>query len=362
MHRVGERGRGAGDDGHAVSVLARMPKAELHLHLEGTVAPETLWALAQRSGVALPADSLEGLRRLYAFTGFDTFLQLWLAMHAAFREPTDYDRMVDDFVAECRRQNIRYVEAHFTPYNHERWAVLGGKGALDAVSGRLGEVEAAGGPVVRLILDIPSESLPESGAYTAALLEQEVNPMVVAIGLGGPEAGFPRRDAAPYFARARRAGYAAVAHAGETFGFEHVREAVFDLKARRIQHGVHAVDDAATLRMLADHDICCDVALTSNLLLTEYRDLAAHPIRRLLDAGVPLTLSTDDPAFFNTDLTREYVLAHEHVGLSLDTLWQMNLNGLRYGLADVGLRRRLMQHFLAEGERLVLAPGGSTIA
>jgi aminodeoxyfutalosine deaminase len=335
-------------------MLARMPKAEVHLHLEGTITPETLWSLAARNRVALPVGSLEELRALYAFEGFDKFLTLWLAMCRCLKHPQDYEQMVDAFVADCARQNVRYVEAHFTPYNHERFGI-GGRRALDVVTRRLQAAEAAGGPVTRLITDIPSECVPESGPFTAELLEQEANPLVVAIGLGGPEEGFPRTLVKPYFERARAAGYPAVAHAGETAGAEHVRQAVLELGARRIQHGVRAVEDEATLRLLAERGICCDVALTSNTLLTVYRELRVHPLPRLLAAGVPVTLSTDDPPFFGTDLVGEYELAHTQMKLPLATLWQMNLNGLRYGLADTAVRRKLMLEFERAGRELGLS-------
>jgi adenosine deaminase len=261
--------------------------------------------------------------------------------------------MVDAYVAECRRQNIRYAEVHFTPYNHEKFGI-GGTRALGIVTQRLREAEAAGGPVTRVITDIPSESSGESGPYTAALLETLDDPMVVAIGLGGPEQGFPRSPFAPFFARARAAGYACVSHAGETFGAEHVRQAVVELGAQRVQHGVRAVEDASVLRLLAERRICCDVALSSNACLTPFRDARTHPLHALLAAGVPVTLSTDDPPFFETDLVREYVLAHEGAGLSLEQLWQINLNGLRYGLAEAELRGRLLREFEAEGRRLGL--------
>jgi len=336
-----------------VDVLARMPKAEVHLHLEGTIGPDTLWALAARNRVALPVGSLDELRGLYAFEDFGKFLVLWMAMCRCFKSAQDYEQMVDAFVEDCARQNIRYVEAHFTPYNHERFG-FGGRRALEVVTRRLEAAAAAGGPVVRLITDIPSESVPESGPFTAELLEQEANPLVVAIGLGGPEEGFPRSLVKPYFERAQAAGYAAVAHAGETAGAEHVRQAVLELGVRRIQHGVRAVEDEDTLRLLAQRGICCDVALTSNTLLTIYRDLGRHPLLRMLAAGVPVTLSTDDPPFFGTDLVREYTRARTEMGLPLETLWQMNLNGLRYGLADTAIRRKLMLEFARAGRELGL--------
>ncbi len=336
-----------------LEILDAMPKTEVHLHLEGTIAPETLWALAARNRVALPAANLDELRGLYRFEDFDKFIRLWLLMCSCLKTEGDYLGMVEGYLSECRRQNIRYAEVHFTPYNHEKFGI-GGERALGIVTKRLMEAEASGGPVTRIIADIPSESASESGPYTAALLESIANPLVVAIGLGGPEKGFPRSDFAPWFERARRAGYPAVAHAGETGGAEHVRQAVLDLKARRIQHGVHAVDDPSVLRLLAEREVCCDVALTSNACLTTFTEVAAHPIRRMVDAGVSLTLSTDDPPFFGTDLSREYRRAYEEAGLSLDELWRIDLNGLRFGLADTGLRRWLMLEFEEAGRALGL--------
>jgi adenosine deaminase len=333
--------------------LLKMPKAEVHLHLEGTIAPETLWEMAERNRVALPVGSLEELRRLYVFEHFGRFIELWLAMCACLKTAADYERMVDGFAAECARQNIRYVEAHFTPYNHELLGI-GGRRALDVVTRRLQAVEASGGVVTRLITDIPSESSGRSGPFTAELLEAEANPIVVAIGLGGPEEGFPRTHVKPFFDRARAAGYAAVAHAGETAGAPHVREAVLELHARRVQHGVRAVEDAATLALLAERQVCCDVALTSNECLKVVPSVAAHPLRRMMAAGVPVTLSTDDPPFFGTDLVREYRRAHQELGLTLAELWQLNLNGLRFGLAETGLRRRLLMEFEGEARGLGL--------
>lgn len=341
----------------AADILARMPKAEVHLHLEGTISPETLWAMAAHNHVGLPVGSLVELRALYAFESFDKFIELWLAMCACLRTPCDFERMVDGFLADCARQEIRYAEVHFTPYNHEKLGI-GGRRALEVVTRRLMAAEAAGGPVVRLITDIPSESSGQGGPFTAELLEEEANPLVVAIGLGGPEAGFPRNRFAPYFERARAAGYAAVAHAGETAGAEHVRQAVLDLKVRRVQHGVRAVEDEATLRLLAERGICCDVALTSNECLKVVPEVRAHPLRRMMEAGVPVTLSTDDPPFFGTDLVREYERAHLELGLSLAELWQINLNGLRYGLAETGVRRRLLQEFEGAGRELGVAARG----
>jgi aminodeoxyfutalosine deaminase len=334
-------------------VLRLMPKTELHLHLEGTISPSTLWEMALRNHVPLPVSTLSELKSLYSFQSFERFLELWMLMCSCLRTPEDYEQMVDGFVDECLRQNIRYVEAHFTPYNHDVHG-FGGRRALEVVTRRLEAAEAARGPVVRLILDIPGESGGLSGPYTVRLLEELANSLVVAMGLGGPEEGFPRRLFVPYFERARNAGYSVVAHAGETAGPENVEEAVLALKVRRVQHGVRAVESEATLSLLAERGVCCDVALTSNTHLTPYRDLPSHPLKRLLRSGVPVTLGTDDPPFFGTDLLREYERAHFELGLSPEDLWDINLNGLRYGLADTSTRRRLFLEFVEDGQRLGL--------
>ena len=119
---------------------------------------------------------------------------------------------------------------------------------------------------------------------------------------------------------------------------------------------MRAAEDPSLLALLAERDICCDVCLTSNTFLTIYRDLGSHPLPRMLAAGVPVSLSTDDPPFFGTDLSREYRRAHDELGLSLATLWQIDLNGLRYGLAETPVRRRLMKEFQAAGAQLGLEP------
>ena len=338
--------------------ISRLPKSEVHLHLEGTISPETLWEMAAANHVALPAASITELRRLYAFTSFDAFIRLWLLMCSCFKTPQDYERMVDGFLAECARQNIRYAELHFTPYNHDKFGI-GGRRALGIVTRRLAAAEASGGPVIRLITDISGESSGESGDYTVSLLEEEANPLVVALGLGGPESGLPRDMFTAWFDRARRAGYRTVAHAGETGGAEHVRQAVVDLGVTRVQHGVRAAEDPAVMRLLAERRICCDICLTSNECLKVVPSVAAHPLRRFMEAGVPVTLSTDDPPFFGTDLNREWRRAQQELGVSLRELWEMNLNGLRYGLAETAVRRRLLLEF----ERTALGTGfalGST--
>ncbi|MFN7950851.1 MAG: adenosine deaminase [bacterium] len=338
-----------------LEILARMPKVELHVHLEGTVGPELLWEMATRNGVALPVRDRAGLRAIYRdIADFPRFVEIWMILCAAFRTERDYREIARRFAADCRRQRIHYAEAHFTPYHHERLG-FGGRRALELVADELAREEREGGPIVRLIVDIPAETIPDGGGdWTLALLESGVPSAVVAIGLAGMEVGYPRVLAKRHFERARALGFGCVAHAGETGGAEHVREAVLALGARRVQHGIAAADDPDTLRLLVERDVCCDVALSSNLVLTRFRDLEEHPLRALLAAGVPVTLGSDDPPFFGTDLTREHQLAAQHLGLAVEQLWMLNLRGLRHALVDDELRARVRARLIEEARSLGL--------
>ena len=181
-----------------------MPKAEVHLHLEGTIAPETLWALAARNQVALPVGSLEELRGALCLRGLRQVPDA-LAGHVPLpaARAQDYEQMVDAFVATARGRTSATWRRTSRPTTTSASGSAGGARSTWSPAG-CEAAEAAGGPVVRLITDIPSESVPESGPFTAELLEQEANPLVVAIGLGGPEEGFPRTLVKPYFERARR--------------------------------------------------------------------------------------------------------------------------------------------------------------
>ena len=247
-------------------LVARLPKAELHLHLEGTISPETLWAMAQANHVALPVGSLDELRGALRLRELRQVHRA-VARHVLLphAREADYERMVDGFVAECARQNIRYVEVHFTPYNHEKLrhrrpprARRRDAPARSPPRRREGRWSGSS-PTSR------ASRLPQSGPFTAALLEAGREPAG-----GGDRPGRPRGRAS----RARSSPPSSSGRAtpatrrsptpARPAGAEHVRQAVVDLKVRRVQHGVRAVEDPAVLRLLAEREICCDVALTSN--------------------------------------------------------------------------------------------------
>ena len=281
------------DDRRVPTALATLPKAEVHIHLEGAIRPATLDEFSRRAGLRVPRtfSDLNGFIR--AISGAWTTM-----MHAG-----DYARLVREYCEDAVRSGIRYAELELVP---------GGR-PYDC----LGEaVEAAARQrdiVVRFVAGL-NRDLPLELAWMMLEAAKGV-PEVVAVGLGGAESGFPPEPFSKLFAEARRRGLRSAPHAGEDAGPASVRGALDALGAERIQHGVRAVEDPALLAELAARGIPLAVCPTSNLRLGVVASLDAHPLRQLWEAGVRVSVNTDDPGFFGCDLVGEYAIAGRLLGL-----------------------------------------------
>lgn len=317
---------------------APFPKIELHVHLEATVQPEALLAMARANGVALPADTVEGLRDFFAYRDFAHFIQVWIGTTKALRTADDYRRIAVDYAAEAKRHGAVYVEAIFSPAEPVRrgssWEEVF-TGVTDGVQ----EARELHGVEMRLTPDIPRSFTQEEGLATVEWAARFRDRGVVAVGIGGLEAEYPPELWTDVFAEARARGLGSVPHAGEVAGPASVRGAVEALAADRLRHGFRAAEDAGLLRELAARGIVCDVCPVSNLRTGVVRDLAEHPLRALLEAGVPCTLNTDDPVLFDTDLTREHAaVAASVAGAAPRAFFEA---GLRGALCDDATRARL---------------------
>ncbi|HUO86623.1 MAG TPA: adenosine deaminase, partial [Thermoanaerobaculia bacterium] len=291
------------------SFLLRMPKVELHVHLEGSMKPATLLALARRHGVALPADDVAGLADWFRFRDFEHFVEIYLAVSSCLREPADFHTLALDFLAEQARQNVVYSEVHFTIATHLANG-LDGEAVAAALWQACGEGERRFGARMRLIPDIV-RNVPEGADATLEWALANRHRGVVALGLSGIEAGFPNEPFREHFAVAEREGLHRVAHAGEHAGPESIRSVLEVCRAERIGHGVRAVEDPQLVAELARRAIPCEVCPTSNLRLGVFPTYAEHSFDRLYRAGVPVTVNSDDPPFFDTTLTGEYQVLAE---------------------------------------------------
>ncbi|MGZ4690482.1 MAG: adenosine deaminase [Acidimicrobiia bacterium] len=314
------------------------PKIELHVHLEGAVRPADLLRIARRNGVSLPADDEAGLSELYRFRDFEHFIELWIMTTHAIRTAEDFRDIVVGYAREAASHGAVYVEGIFTPAER----VMGGASWDEVFTGftdgaALAEEET--GVVVRLTPDIPRGFPLDTAVETARYAVKYRDRGVVGIGLGGLEAQHPPEPYAPAFDIGRDGGLGSVPHAGEVVGAESIRGALDALGANRLRHGIRAVEDPALLQDLADRQIVCDVCPISNVRTRAVPSIDAHPLPTMVAAGVPCSISTDDPAMFETDLTAEHDAA-QRLGLTPEAAYAAGMLG---ALCDEPMRARLAE-------------------
>ena len=310
------------------------PKIELHVHLEGTVKPATLLEIARRNDYRLPVETIEDVQELYAFRDFRHFIEVFELTAGALSRYDDFRRVVVDYAAEAAGHGAVYLEAIFTP---GLWRGLDTDEVFAGYCDGAAEAYEQHGVVVRLTPDIPrvysAEEAETVARYAVAYRERGV----VGLGLAGFEAERQNQTFARAFALARAGGVGSAPHAGELAGAETVRAALDELAADRVRHGIRAVDDPGLVRELASRGTVLDVCPISNLRLGAVASLAEHPLPRLAAAGVRCSISTDDPAMFDTDLGRDYDAATS-LGLEPRTLYDAGVAG---ALCDEQTRDRL---------------------
>ncbi len=276
--------------------IRRTPKAELHVHIEGTLEPELIFRLAQRNQVALPYPGVEALRAAYAFTDLQSFLDIYYAGASVLLTEEDFFDMTMDYVKRAVADNVRHAEIFFDPQTHTARGVPIGV-VIDGIADALAQARTEYDFSSSLILCF-LRHLPEEDAFATLEAALPYRDRFVGVGLDSSEQGNPPEKFARVFARAKELGLHLVAHAGEEGPAQYVSDALDILKAERIDHGVHAIDDAALVQRLARERVALTVCPLSNVKLKVYPDLRDHPLKRMLDAGVAITLHSDDPAYF----------------------------------------------------------------
>lgn len=312
------------------------PKIELHIHFEGAVKPETLLLAARRNGVELPADTVEGIRDLYRFTDFTHFIKTWLLVSAALQTADDFRQVVVDYAQEAAQHGAVYIEGIFSPTQNVRRGVSWQE-VFEGYCDGIDEAKERSGVEVRLTPDMTRGATDEEIEDTVKWCIAYQDRGVIALGLGGYEAEYPPELYADAFRKAIDAGLGSVPHAGEVVGPESVWGALELLHADRVRHGIRSIEDPALVRELAARGIVLDTSPISNVRIGLVPSLDDHPVWKLIAAGVRCSLSTDDPAMFDTDLTREYAAAAER-GHDPKTFYDVALDG---ALCDEEIRARL---------------------
>ncbi len=314
----------------SADAIHELPKAELHLHLEGSVSPDLFAQLRRKHGVADdPRDNAAG------FVDLTTFLRAYDRICTCMRDADDFREVTRHALMRCAESNVRHVELFFSPHAHPETPY----GAM--LDGILDAAEAARSELGLTTLLIPAHSRvlgPERGMRFLDLVLSDRRPRIVGIGLDYEERPHPPAPFTDMYARARAEGLQVTAHAGEDGPAANVRDSVELLGCRRIDHGYHVVDDPELMERCRELDILFTVCPTTTLHTTIWRDLSdpAHAIRRMIEGGLRVTVNTDDPGLFHTELDREYRLLAEHMALSDETLRQIASNGLTHGWARAG--------------------------
>lgn len=332
-----------------------MPKVELHVHLEGSVRPETLLKLAKRHNVSLPAEDVAGLRRWYTFRDFNHFIEIYMTISSCLRTAEDIELIAREFLIGQAEQNILYSEVTFTPFNQYMNNRLGFHEQIDAVNRARAWAERELGVRMGIIMDIPRIISPEDGLTVADWMLACYGDGLIALGLGGPEIGNPPEKYQAAFERVQAAGIPCILHAGETVGPSSIWSAIRVADTKRIGHGVRAIEDPELVAYLRKMQIPLEVCPTSNICLQVYPSLEEHSLPELMSAGLYLTINSDDPPMFNTTLTDEYLAVHRTFGWDAETIQQLVLNAVKVTLLPETEKADMLRMFTAEFERFAQA-------
>jgi adenosine deaminase len=320
------------------SFLRRIPKAELHLHLEGTLEPDAMFEMARRNGVALRFASVEDVRRAYRFSNLRSFLDIYYESARVLCAERDFFELTAAYLERAASDGVRHAEVFFDPQTHTARGIPFGA-VVRGIHSALSRSEEKHGISSRLILCF----LRHLSAEAAAATLEEALPFIdwiCGVGLDSSEAGNPPSKFEEVFARARAAGLLAVAHAGEEGPPEYIREALEKLKVLRIDHGVRCAEDPALAEELAARRVPLTVCPLSNVRLGVFPSLARHNLKELLERGLCVTINSDDPAYFGGYVAENYRAAGEALNLSREQIVQLAKNSFEASFLSPEEKRR----------------------
>jgi adenosine deaminase len=324
--------------------FARVPKVELHLHLEGAIPHTTLWELIQKYGGDASVPSLDALAARFQFRDFTHFLAMWIWKNQFLRTYEDFTFIAEAVARDLASQNIRYVEAFFSPSRFAHYGLTTQKLAEAIRTGlcRVPEVEVA------LVADLVRDHGPARAAVTLREVHEVRDMGVIGVGIGGSEHLFPPQLFQEVFAQARRFGLRTTAHAGEAAGAESIWGAVRALGVDRIGHGTRAEEDEALLDYLAAHAIPLEMCPLSNVCTGVVPSIEKHPVRRYVDRGLVVTINTDDPKMFGNSLADEFRVLSECFGFTRQEIRTCILHGVQAAWLPPDRKQKLTEAFAAD--------------
>ena len=320
--------------------IQKLPKIELHSHLEGTIKPELIHNIAKRNNVSLN-DNLFNDDGGYEWSDFVSFLNAYDSASSCLRSSQDYRDIIYEYLKDCASENVIYAETFISP-DH---AADVGMRYDEMISGCVEGIEDAErdfGIIGRIIVTCVRHLGPKKAIDVVQLMVDSPHPYIVGFGMGGNELSYTLEDFAPAYQIAADAGYPCTVHAGEISGPDSVWDAINFLPISRIGHGVRSVEDEELLKILVKRNISLEICPSSNLALSIYPNWSSHPLKLILEAGINISLNSDDPPFFNTTVGQEYQNSAQHLNLDVDQLKSISIMAMESSFADNKTKHRLL--------------------
>lgn len=319
--------------------LNRLPKVELHIHLEGSLEPELMLELAHRNNIQIPFDSIAQIRRAYEFSSLQDFLDIYYQGANVLQHEQDFYDLTWAYLKKCQQQNVTHVEPFFDPQTHTARGIPF-KIVINGISRALNDAELKLGISSELIMCF-LRHLSESDAMETLQQAKPYLDQIKAVGLDSSELGNPPEKFSRVFEKARSMGLLTVAHAGEEGPAEYVWTVLKDLKVSRIDHGVRSIDDGNLINEIVEKNIPLTVCPLSNVKLCVFKDMSQHTILQMLDMGVRVTVNSDDPAYFGGYMTENYQALAESLKLTKQQATQLTSNSIEASFAPQARKEAL---------------------
>ena len=324
--------------------IEQMPKVELHLHIEGTLEPELMFALAQRNQIELPFKSVQEVRQAYHFTDLQSFLDIYYQGAQVLIHEQDFYDLMWAYLKKASEQNVRHAEIFFDPQTHTDRGIPF-ETVINGLTRAMADAESKLGITSELILCFLRHLSPEAALKTL----EEAYPYrdkILGVGLDSSEKGRPPELFKEVFEQAEKQGYLTVAHAGEEGPAEYVWEAINLLGVKRIDHGVRSIEDPKLIDYLVEHQIPLTVCPLSNIKLCVFDEMGQHNIKQLLDLGVRVTVNSDDPAYFGGYMNENFLATQAGLDLSKKDLFQISKNTIEAAFVSEERKQQLMDDLL----------------
>jgi adenosine deaminase len=327
--------------------IERLPKVELHIHLEGSIKPETLLILAQENNHPVKELGIDGIRRLYNYSSFEDFLRIFKIVSECLKKPKDFYLITYNMLKAQAEQNIIYSEVLFSP------GIFVMRGLdfnliMEEVYRAMYKAQDDYGVYMKLIFDSVRQWGKNAAMDILNLAKERKDKGVIGIGIGGNEIEAPPEIFRDVYAKAKEEGFHLTAHAGEVCGPESIWNTINILNVERIGHGIYAYKDIELMDYLKENRIPLDISPTSNIKTGAIPSFERHPIKRLFDHGILITINSDDPAMFDTDLNREYTLLIEKFNFTIDDIKKLIFNGIEASFLNEKEKNNLVERFKRE--------------